>query len=141
MSPSPPTHSKTMIAVRYGLPLAIVLGGMVALIFNRSITGLEGSEGLLDYSATKGAILAFTRSLSQALIEKGVRVNGVAPGPIWTPLIPSTFPAEKVAEFGASQPMKRAGHHRLSESELSCWKHQATAITGELGNIVADNGK
>jgi NAD(P)-dependent dehydrogenase (short-subunit alcohol dehydrogenase family) len=64
---------------------------------------------LLDYSSTKGAIVAFTRSLSMALVEKGIRVNAVAPGPIWTPLIPSTFPAEKVASFGADSPMGRAG--------------------------------
>ena len=70
---------------------------------------MEGSKNLIDYSATKGAIVAFTRSLSQALVEKGIRVNAVAPGPIWTPLIPSTFPAEKSASFGADVPMKRPG--------------------------------
>jgi NAD(P)-dependent dehydrogenase (short-subunit alcohol dehydrogenase family) len=64
---------------------------------------------LLDYSSTKGAIVAFTRSLSQVLVEKGIRVNGVAPGPIWTPLIPSTFPPEKVEKFGQDVPMKRPG--------------------------------
>ena len=64
---------------------------------------------LLDYSSTKGAIVAFTRSLSQALLEKGIRVNAVAPGPIWTPLIPASFDAQKVASFGADQPMVRAG--------------------------------
>jgi NAD(P)-dependent dehydrogenase (short-subunit alcohol dehydrogenase family) len=80
-----------------------------AIINTTSVTSYKGSPQLLDYSATKGAITAFTRSLSQALIEKGIRVNGVAPGPIWTPLIPSTFPAEKVEEFGAATPMKRPG--------------------------------
>ncbi len=74
-----------------------------------SVTAFAGSPQLLDYSSTKGAILAFTRSLSQNLIEKGIRVNGVAPGPIWTPFIPSTMPPEKVAKFGADTPMKRAG--------------------------------
>jgi NAD(P)-dependent dehydrogenase (short-subunit alcohol dehydrogenase family) len=74
-----------------------------------SVTAYQGSPMLLDYSSTKGAILAFTRSLSQALIEKGIRVNGVAPGPIWTPLIPSTFPPDKVAKFGKDTPMKRPG--------------------------------
>src|SRR3546814_13774032 len=70
----------------------------------------QGSKGLLDYSATKGAITAFTRSLSENLIEKGIRVNGVAPGPIWTPLNPrGGAPAEKVASFGESPPMKRPG--------------------------------
>ncbi len=72
-----------------------------------SITGLEGSKHLLDYSATKGAIHAFTKSLAQNLVEKGIRVNCVAPGPVWTPLNPSDKPAKDVAEFGADTPMKR----------------------------------
>jgi NAD(P)-dependent dehydrogenase (short-subunit alcohol dehydrogenase family) len=79
------------------------------IINTASVTAYKGSPQLLDYSSTKGAIVAFTRSLSQALIEKGIRVNGVAPGPIWTPLIPSTFPEDKVATFGADVPMKRPG--------------------------------
>lgn len=64
---------------------------------------------LVDYSSTKGAIVSFTRSLSQQLVEQGIRVNGVAPGPIWTPLIPSTFTEEQVAKFGSDTPMKRPG--------------------------------
>ena len=72
-----------------------------------SITGLEGSKQLLDYSSTKGAIHAFTKSLAQNLVEKGIRVNCVAPGPVWTPLNPSDKPAEEVAEFGQQVPMKR----------------------------------
>jgi NAD(P)-dependent dehydrogenase (short-subunit alcohol dehydrogenase family) len=80
-----------------------------AIINTTSVTAYKGNEQLLDYSSTKGAIVAFTRSLSQSLVEKGIRVNGVAPGPIWTPLIPSTFPEEKVASFGAQVPMGRAG--------------------------------
>jgi len=79
------------------------------IINTTSVTAYRGSPKLLDYAATKGAIVAFTRSLSKALVEKGIRVNAVAPGPIWTPLIPSTFPAKKVAEFGSDVPMKRAG--------------------------------
>ena len=74
-----------------------------------SVTAYRGSPHLLDYSSTKGAIVSFTRSLSQALVEKGIRVNGVAPGPIWTPLIPATFPAEDVTKFGSDVPMGRAG--------------------------------
>jgi NAD(P)-dependent dehydrogenase (short-subunit alcohol dehydrogenase family) len=80
-----------------------------AIINTGSVTSYRGSSELLDYSSTKGAIMAFTRSLAQAIVEKGIRVNGVAPGPIWTPLIPSTFPREKVASFGANTPMKRPG--------------------------------
>jgi NAD(P)-dependent dehydrogenase (short-subunit alcohol dehydrogenase family) len=74
-----------------------------------SLTAYEGNEQLIDYSATKGAIVAFTRSLSKSLHTKGIRVNGVCPGNIWTPLIPSSFPAEQVANWGAKTPMKRAG--------------------------------
>lgn len=77
------------------------------IINTGSITGLEGSPGLLDYSATKGAIHAFTKSLAQNLVEKGIRVNCVAPGPVWTPLNPADIPAEEVAEFGAQTPMGR----------------------------------
>lgn len=78
-----------------------------AIVNCGSITGLEGSKNLLDYSATKGAIHAFTKSLAQNLVEKGIRVNCVAPGPVWTPLNPSDKPADEVAEFGADTPMKR----------------------------------
>lgn len=77
------------------------------IINTGSITGLEGSKHLLDYSATKGAIHAFTKSLAQNLVEKGIRVNCVAPGPVWTPLNPADKPAKEVADFGADTPMKR----------------------------------
>jgi NAD(P)-dependent dehydrogenase (short-subunit alcohol dehydrogenase family) len=80
-----------------------------AIINTTSVTAYRGSSHLLDYSATKGAIVAFTRSLAQKLAGEGIRVNGVAPGPIWTPLIPSTFSAEEVKQFGAKTPMKRPG--------------------------------
>ena len=76
-----------------------------AVINTSSVTAYRGSAHLLDYAATKGAIVAFTRSLAKALVGHGIRVNGVAPGPIWTPLIPSTFPVERVATFGADVPM------------------------------------
>jgi len=78
-----------------------------AIVNTGSITGLEGSKELLDYSATKGAINAFTKSLAQNLVKKGIRVNCVAPGPVWTPLNPSDKDAEDVAKFGADTPMKR----------------------------------
>ena len=80
-----------------------------AIVNTTSVTAYRGSGHLVDYASTKGAIVAFTRSLSQSLSERNIRVNAVAPGPIWTPLIPSTFPAEKVAEFGSDVPMGRAG--------------------------------
>ena len=78
-----------------------------AIVNCGSITGLQGSKELLDYSATKGAIHAFTKSLAQNLIEKGIRVNCVAPGPVWTPLNPSDKQAEEVSEFGADTPLQR----------------------------------
>jgi NAD(P)-dependent dehydrogenase (short-subunit alcohol dehydrogenase family) len=80
-----------------------------AIINTTSITAYAGNEQLIDYSATKGAIVAFTRSLSLSLLPQGIRVNGVAPGPIWTPLIPASFAPEHVAIFGQNTPMKRAG--------------------------------
>ena len=80
-----------------------------SIINTTSVTAYRGSPQLVDYAATKGAIVAFTRSLSESLAEKGIRVNGVAPGPVWTPLIPSTFPKDKVETFGGDVPMKRPG--------------------------------
>ncbi|MBE9124790.1 MULTISPECIES: SDR family oxidoreductase [unclassified Coleofasciculus] len=80
-----------------------------SIINTTSINAYKGNSSLISYSTTKGAILAFTRSISQTLLEKGIRVNGVAPGPIWTPFIPDTFPAEQVESFGKQVPMQRPG--------------------------------
>ena len=80
-----------------------------AIVNTTSVTAYRGSPHLLDYSSTKGAIVSLTRSLAQSLVERGIRVNGVAPGPIWTPLIPATFDEDKVASFGTDTPMGRAG--------------------------------
>jgi len=79
------------------------------IINTTSVTAYKGNPTLIDYASTKGAIVAFTRSLANALAERGIRVNGVAPGPVWTPLIPASFDEERVASFGANVPMKRAG--------------------------------
>jgi NAD(P)-dependent dehydrogenase (short-subunit alcohol dehydrogenase family) len=79
------------------------------IVNTTSVTAYKGNKDLLDYSATKGAIVAFTRSLALALVEKGIRVNAVAPGPIWTPLIPASFDEEKTAKHGSSVSMTRAG--------------------------------
>ena len=98
-----------------------------------SVTAYRGSPELLDYSATKGAIVAFTRSLSQALAEKKIRVNAVAPGPIWTPLIPSTFPAKEVATFGSDTPLGRAGEpEEVATSFVFLASDDASYMTGQV---------
>ncbi|TVU17910.1 hypothetical protein EJB05_33972, partial [Eragrostis curvula] len=84
-------------------------GGGCSIINTSSVVAYKGNKTLLDYTSTKGAIVSFTRALALQLAEKGIRVNGVAPGPIWTPLIPASFGKEKVEQFGSEVPMKRAG--------------------------------
>ena len=105
-----------------------------AIINTGSITGLEGSAELLDYAATKGAIHAFTKSLAQNLVEKGIRVNCVAPGPVWTPLNPSDRDAADVAKFGAEQPMKRPGQPEEIAPAFVFFASNADSsyITGEV---------
>lgn len=113
-----------------------------AVINTTSVTAYQGSPSLLDYSSTKGAIVAFTRSLSQSLVEKEIRVNGVAPGPIWTPLIPSTFPPEKVEKFGQQVPMQRAGQpEEVAPSYVFLASDDSSYMTGQIlhpngGNVV-----
>ena len=80
-----------------------------AIINTTSVTAYQGNPSLIDYSATNGAIVSLTRALSQSVVERGIRVNGVAPGPVWTPLIPATFDKEKVEDFGRQTPMNRIG--------------------------------
>jgi len=102
------------------------------IINTTSVTAYRGNDTLLDYSSTKGAIVAFTRSLAKALAEKNIRVNGVAPGPIWTPLIPSTFPEDKVASFGADVPMKRPGQpEEVAPSYVFLASDDSSYITGQ----------
>ncbi len=109
-----------------------------AIINTTSVTAYRGSPELLDYASTKGAIVAFTRSLSSALIKKGIRVNGVAPGPIWTPLIPSTFPPDKVEKFGGDTPMGRAGE---PEEVAPCYVFLACEESSYIsGQILHPNG-
>lgn len=79
-----------------------------AIINTASITAYKGDAQLIDYSASKGAVVSFTRSMSESLVKLGIRVNGIAPGPVWTPLIPASFPADQVATFGSTTPMQRA---------------------------------
>lgn len=109
-----------------------------AVINTTSVTAYRGSPQLLDYSATKGAIVAFTRSLALSVVERGIRVNAVAPGPIWTPLIPSTFSKEKVAAFGSDVPMKRAGE---PEEVASCYVFLASEESSYMtGQVLHPNG-
>jgi NAD(P)-dependent dehydrogenase (short-subunit alcohol dehydrogenase family) len=104
-----------------------------AIINTTSVTAYKGSSHLLDYSSTKGAITAFTRSLSQALADKDIRVNGVAPGPIWTPLIPSTFPAKKVETFGSDVPLGRPGQpEEVAPSFVFLASDDSSYMTGQI---------
>jgi len=118
------------------------LGEGSAIINTTSVTAYQGNPSLLDYSATKGAIVAFTRSLSQQLVGKGIRVNAVAPGPIWTPLIPATMPEEKVASFGKDVPLGRPGQpEEVAPCYLFLASDDASYMAGQVlhpngGNVV-----
>lgn len=103
------------------------------IINTTSVTAYRGSPALLDYSATKGAIVAFTRSLSQQLIERGILVNAVAPGPVWTPLIPSSFNAEHVDHFGEKAPMGRPGQpDEIAPSYVFLASDDAAFMSGQV---------
>lgn len=103
------------------------------IINTTSVTAYRGSPQLLDYSSTKGAIVSFTRSLSGNLAKKNIRVNGVAPGPIWTPLIPSTFPEEKVETFGADTPLGRPGQpDEVAPCYVFLASDDSSYITGQV---------
>lgn len=105
-----------------------------SIINTSSVTAYRGSEHLVDYSSTKGAIVSFTRSLSKQLAEKNIRVNGVAPGPIWTPLIPSTF--DDVTDFGKKTPMGRAGQpSEVGPAYVFLASQDASYITGQFIHI------
>jgi NAD(P)-dependent dehydrogenase (short-subunit alcohol dehydrogenase family) len=115
-----------------------------SIINTASITAYRGHKTLLDYSATKGAIVAFTRSVSLALVDKGIRVNAVAPGPIWTPLIPASFDAEKVAHHGDSAEMGRAGQpNEVAPCFVFLASPEASYISGQVlhpnGSVVLNS--
>jgi NAD(P)-dependent dehydrogenase (short-subunit alcohol dehydrogenase family) len=104
-----------------------------SIITTASVTAYKGNPMLIDYSATKGAQVAFTRALSQALAEKKIRVNAVAPGPIWTPLIPSTFPPDKVEEFGTNVPLGRVGQpEEVAPSFVFLASDDSSYMTGQV---------
>jgi NAD(P)-dependent dehydrogenase (short-subunit alcohol dehydrogenase family) len=103
------------------------------IVNTSSVTAYRGSGHLIDYAATKGAIVAFTRSLSQLLAEDGIRVNGVAPGPVWTPLIPASFKAEDVAEFGSDAPLGRAAEpEEIAPCYLFLASDDSSYMTGQF---------
>ena len=104
-----------------------------SIINTTSVTAYRGSQHLVDYASTKGAIVSFTRSLAQMVVEKGIRVNGVAPGPIWTPLIPATFPARAVSQFGSDVPMGRAGEpEEVAPSYVFLASDDSSYMTGQI---------
>jgi NAD(P)-dependent dehydrogenase (short-subunit alcohol dehydrogenase family) len=114
------------------------LGEGAAIVNTASVTAYKGNPKLIDYSATKGAIVAFTRALSAGLADRGIRVNAVAPGPVWTPLIPASFDAESVAGFGADVPLGRAGQPaEIAPSYVFLASADASYITGQ---VVHPNG-
>lgn len=107
-----------------------------AIINTASITAYEGHDQLIDYSASKGAVVSFTRSLSESLCKLGIRVNGVAPGPIWTPLIPASFQADQVATFGSTTPMQRAGQPKeLAAAYVFLASEDSSYMSGQMLHI------
>lgn len=106
------------------------------IINTTSVTAYQGSPTLLDYSATKGAIVSFTRSLSQALAPQGIRVNAVAPGPVWTPLIPASFDEQKVSNFGKNVPFGRAAQpFEIAPAYVYLASDDSACMTGQVLHV------
>ncbi|WP_044337713.1 SDR family oxidoreductase [Rossellomorea aquimaris] len=118
---------------RAALPL---LKKGASIINTASITAYKGNKDLIDYSSTKGAIVSFTRSLAENIASDGIRVNGVAPGPIWTPLIPSTFSSQKVSQFGGNTPLGRAGQpYELGPAYVYLASEDSSYVSGQMIHI------
>ena len=115
-----------------------------AIVNTTSVTAYQGNPALLDYSSTKGAIVAFTRALSKQLMQRGIRVNGVAPGPIWTPLIPASYPAEKTSQHGSNAPMGRPGQpDEVAPCYIFLASEDASYMSGQVlhpngGSVIND---
>ncbi|WP_448559680.1 SDR family oxidoreductase [Tistrella mobilis] len=104
-----------------------------AIVNTTSITAYQGYPSMVDYASTRGAIVAFTRSMSKLLVDRKIRVNAVAPGPIWTPLIPASFPPDKVAEHGGSAPMGRAGQpNEVAACHVFLASEEASYMSGQV---------
>ena len=107
-----------------------------SIICTTSVNAYRGHSILIDYTSKTGAIVGFVRSLAQNVADKGIRVNMVAPGPIWTPLIPSTFDADQVAEFGTETPLKRPGQpSELVGAYVLLASQDGTYITGQCIHV------
>ena len=129
-APSAPTSSRCSISPR---PRSPTCGPGAAIINTTSVTAYRGSPHLIDYASTKGAIVAFTRSLADNLKERKIRVNAVAPGPVWTPLIPASFPAEHVGQFGEGGFLGRpAEPDEIAPCYIFLASDDAVCMTGQV---------
>jgi NAD(P)-dependent dehydrogenase (short-subunit alcohol dehydrogenase family) len=122
---------------KYALP-HMISGSTI--INTTSAAAYVGNDLLIDYSSTKGALVSFTRAMAHSLVSKGIRVNAVAPGPIWTPLQPATWPADYIETFGSNTPMKRAGQPvELAPTYVYLACDDSSYVTGQVLHV--DGGR
>lgn len=131
------TFEVNIFSMFYITTAALEIMNKGACIINTSsVTAYRGSEHLLDYAATKGAIVTFTRSLAKNVVEKGIRVNAIAPGPIWTPLVINAFDSEHLQKFGKDTPMKRAGYpYEVAPAYVFLASADSTYVTGQVIHV------